>query len=197
MKTPVKTYDQIYTDVWDLRTKSANIISDLKDILSNLSAIDKNIGENTSIPFAVKENYFRIISEYVTAVKDLRQNSELSRFTRVPYDKAIGVFYSIVYDPEYNTDLMSGILEPLRDVMAMHSHKKVPIEFMMVIMYFIEKLDLNIKDYLHYQQLFSLGDVSEEDSNKSDEITDQRIELLEAIILVADTFFDLRIYKLV
>ncbi len=191
MNRKIGTFDSIYNDVWALRTKSADINDDIKSVLANLDAVNKS----ETILQEVKDNYFRLVCCYVEIVKDLKVNSDLKRYTRAPYDKVLETFYLIVYDHSTDPALIGAIIEPLRDVMALQSVKKVPLEIMLVIMAKIEKLTLNTKEYIRFSERFAQGDVSEEEAEACDHNTDTRAEILNDIGLVADTFFDLRLLK--
>jgi len=191
MKRNVAKFEDLYNGVSNLRTKNADINSDVKSVLDNLNIV-KN---STIIPDSVKDNYYRIVKRYIEGVTDLKANSDSKRPTRMPYDKTLETFFLIVYDATTDNELLNAIIEPMRDIMALHSVKKVPIEVMLVLMFLIEELTKNANDYLGYSTLFSRGNISAEESLAADTNTDNRVQLLEDITLVADTFIDLRLYK--
>jgi len=186
---PLLTLQKMITK---FRTKSADINNDLNDVEQNLIKVNQSY----AIPDTVKDNHARIVNLYLNDIKQLRYGSEIKRWTRLPYDKILGMFYTIVYDNDLDAELVNVIIEPLRDVLALHAIKNIPLEFLVTIAVKIEALINNIQIYLQNNVKFLNHEMDKESIEESDRNIDERLVILNDIVTIADTFVDLRLYKL-
>src|SRR5690606_38288082 len=186
---PLLTLQKMITK---FRTKSADINNDLNDVEQNLIKVNQSY----AIPDTVKDNHARIVNLYLNDIKQLRYGSEIKRWTRLPYDKILGMFYAIVYDNDLDAELVNVIIEPLRDVLALHAIKNIPLEFLVTIAVKIEALINNIQIYLQNNVKFLNREMDKESIEESDRNIDERLVILNDIVTIADTFVDLRLYKL-
>ena len=164
---------------------SRDLQSDFANVIANLATV-----ESASIVLPIlNSQYQSIVTCYVAQVKKLKEQAIVKRYTRYPYDKAYDSIYNVVFNPEYDDERLRCVIDPLKDFMALSVIKQAPVEIVLPLMHYLDEfmgvidnmIKLDAADQgLAAQPLHALLDT-------------QYQTLLDDIVTVTDTFYDLRV----